>query len=374
MKIRVFTDLRFTANPNPTGVGKHIFQMAQGLANNSSNQVSILAAKDQIAQAEVFSKQLALNQSPTQLPLPWKAADALWTLTGGKAVDAYCPETDWVYCPKNDFIPLRNTKSAITVHGAHELDPSMPLATDMAARLNRVRRRLSYQRIVERSTLVLTVSEFLKAQIIDWFGCDPKKIVVVGNGVEQDYFDAAEKPAGVSGYPTEKPYLVSIGGLNEIDGGDYVLNVAKQLKKVCPELIIRVAGNQHDPELLAIAEQLDNVELLGYVPKERLALLMRDALALLFLTRYETFGIAAIEAMAVGTSVITSGGTAVPETMGDAGLYVSLDAMEITETISKLLNDSELYAMLQSKGFARAQNFTWGACVDRLQAALLAHG
>jgi glycosyltransferase involved in cell wall biosynthesis len=60
--------------------------------------------------------------------------------------------------------------------------------------------------------------------------------------------------------------------------------------------------------------------------------------------------------------------------MGDAGLYVSLDAMEITETISKLLNDSELYAMLQRKGFARSQNFTWGACVDRLQAALLAHG
>jgi glycosyltransferase involved in cell wall biosynthesis len=60
--------------------------------------------------------------------------------------------------------------------------------------------------------------------------------------------------------------------------------------------------------------------------------------------------------------------------MGDAGLYVSLDAMEITETISKLLNDSELYAMLQRKGFARAKNVTWGACVDRLQVALLAHG
>jgi glycosyltransferase involved in cell wall biosynthesis len=323
--------------------------MAQGLANNTGNQVAILAAKDQFLQAERFTKQLDLTQSPTKLPLPWKAAEALWTLTGGAAVDNYCTDTDWVYCPKNDFIPLRNTRLAVTVHGAHELDPNMPQATNIAARLNRVRRRLSYQRIVERSDLVLTVSEFLKTQIIDWFGCDENKIVVVGNGVEQDYFDVAQKPAVVSGYPTEKPYLVSIGGLNEIDGGDYVLNVAKHLKIVCPELIIRVAGNQHEPELLAIAEQLDNVELLGYVPKERLALLMRDAMALLFLTRYETFGIAAIEAMAVGTPVITSGGTAVPEIIGDAGLYVSLDAMEITETTSKLLNDSELYATLQER-------------------------
>ena len=162
MKIRVFTDFRFTANTTPTGVGKHIFQMAQGLANNARNQVSILATKDQMGQAEVLSTQLSLNVPPTQLPLPWKAADALWTLTGGKAVDAYCPDTDWVYCPKNDFIPLRKTKLAITVHGAHELDPQMPQSNDIASRLNRMRRKMSYSRITSRADLILTVSDFLK--------------------------------------------------------------------------------------------------------------------------------------------------------------------------------------------------------------------
>ncbi len=373
MKIRVFTDFRFTANTKPTGVGKHIFQMAQGLTNNASNQVSILATKDQMGQAQAFSTQLSLNAPPTQLPLPWKAAEALWTLTGGKAVDAYCPDTDWVYCPKNDFIPLRKTKLAITVHGAHELDPQMPQPNDIASRLNRIRRKMSYSRITSRADLIVTVSDFLKEQIIDWFDCDENKIVVVGNGVEQDFFDVAQKPAGISGYATDKPYLLSIGGLNEIDGGDNILNVAQQLKKTCPEIIIRVAGNQHESKLLAIAEKLDNVELLGYVPKEQLAPLMHDALALLFLTRYETFGIAAIEAMAAGTPVITSGGTAVPETIGDAGLYVSLDAMETCETIVKLINDPQLYELMQNKGFERAQHFTWNACVDRLHSALLHH-
>ena len=370
MKISVFTDLRFTESTTPTGVGKHIAQMVWGLSRIEGNDISVLAARDQI-RGKALRPTSTLSYLPAQkLPLPWKAAEALWTLAGGPAVDGYCKGADWVYCAKNDFIPLRRTKLAVTIHGAHELDPSMPQQNDWRSKLNRARRLLSYRRIIDRADLVLTVSEFLKAQTIDWFGCDEGKIAVVGNGVEEVFFSAAELPPGVSGRSTDLPYLLCVGGLNVLDGGDRVLDVALLLARTQPEVRIVVAGWQHDEHLLARAHVIPNIELLGYVPAAKLALLMRDAIALLYLTKYETFGIAAAEAMAVGTPVITSGSTAVPEVVGDAGLYVSDDPQNVLDQIRRVLEDSDLCVSLRSAGRGRSREFTWQACVYKLQTAL----
>ena len=258
----------------------------------------------------------------------------------------------------------------MTIHGAHELDPQFPQSDNLNSRLNRIRRRMSYQQIIDRADLILTVSDFLKNQMMDWFGCEENKIAVVGNGVEQDFFAAAELPSGVSGRPTDRPYLLCVGGLNEIDGGNQVIQAAQLLAITHPDIQIVIAGYQHEQKLLEKAQKLSNVELLGYVPAKALAPLMRDALALLYLTKYETFGIAAAESMAVGTPVITSGSTAVPEIVGDAGLYVTDDPHDVMEKISMVINDDKLYKSLHTVSRRRAMAFTWQACVDRLHIAL----
>ena len=84
MKISVFTDLRFTESRTPTGVGKHITQMVKGLARMEGNTISVLASRDQ-ANENALRPKNALSFLPSKrLPLPWKAAEVLWTLTGGQ--------------------------------------------------------------------------------------------------------------------------------------------------------------------------------------------------------------------------------------------------------------------------------------------------
>jgi alpha-1,3-rhamnosyl/mannosyltransferase len=237
-----------------------------------------------------------------------------------------------------------------------------------------MRGQLSYWRITTRATLILTVSEFLKARIVEWFGCDEHKVVVVGNGVESVYFDAALLPQGVSQRPADRPYLLCVGGLNDIDGGGLVLDVAQLLARVHPEVQIVVAGLQHEARHLARARGMSNVELVGYVPAERLALLMRDARALLYLPTYETFGMAAVEAMAAGTPIVTTGGTAIPEIVKGAGLYVSIEPGDILEKVQAVLSDSNLSESLRQAGRLLARNHTWQSCVDRLHSALSNEG
>jgi glycosyltransferase involved in cell wall biosynthesis len=379
MNIRVFTDLRFTTHPKPTGVGKHIFQMVSGLNQIQGNEVSVLATKDQAGHHR--SGSLSFLEA-RHLPVPWKMAEALWTLTGHPLADRWLGDdargsrlqagkTDWIYCPKNDFIPVRSSRVAVTIHGAHELDPQFPQSQSLPARLNRARRRASYRRMLGQADLVLTVSSFLKQQMMDWFDVPEEKFCVVGNGVESEFFSAADQPPGLSGQPTDRPFILCVGGLNELDGGDRILRVAAALQQREPDLRILVAGGDHQPDMLAQASQLQNTERLGYVGAGQLALLMRDAVALFYPTRYETFGIAAAEAMATGTPVITCHSTAVPEVVGGAGLYCAEDNHQLmAEMILDLLTNGATRAHHSAAGRERAQRFTWDACVQRLSKAL----
>ncbi len=368
MNIRVFTDLRFTTHPSPTGVSKHILQMASGLNQIQDNNVSVLAARDQTSHHR--SGCLSFLEA-REMPISWKMSELVWTLTGYPYADRWCGNPDWLYCPKNDFIPVQKSRVAVTIHGAHELDPQLPQSGSLSARLIRLRRITAYGRMLRQASLVLTVSEFLKKQMIDWFKVPEDKFCVVGNGVEQEFFRAAYRPRGASGQPSDRPFVICVGGLNELDGGDRIIRVAKVLRQQTPDLKILVAGCDHNPVLTAKASQLHNVQLLGYVGSERLALLMRDALALFYPTRYETFGIAAAEAMAVGTPVVTCRSTAVPEILGAAGIYTAENSPgEMAGVLQELLNNETLRLHHANVGLERAVKFTWKACLQRLSKAL----
>jgi glycosyltransferase involved in cell wall biosynthesis len=225
--------------------------------------------------------------------------------------------------------------------------------------------------MLQQAAMVLTVSEFLKEQMVRWFQVEPGKFCVVGNGVEPEFFRAADQALGLSGQPPDRPFVLCVGGLNYLDGGDRIIEAARLLRRRMPDLKILVAGGQHEEAMRRAAAELPNITLLGYIPAERLALYMRDSFALFFPTRYETFGIAAAEAMAAGTPVITCRSTAIPEIVGDAGIYVEPDRPEsIIEALTSLQSQPGLRSDLIARGRQRAQAYTWPACVARLQQAL----
>ncbi|MDM3862904.1 MAG: glycosyltransferase family 1 protein [Aphanizomenon gracile PMC644.10] len=102
------------------------------------------------------------------------------------------------------------------------------------------------------------------------------------------------------------------------------------------------------------------VKFLNYVSYDELPIIVNQALALVFPTLWEGFGLPVLEAMACGTPVITSNISSLPEVAGDAAILINpYDAREITAAMQAIINDSELRKQLSEKGLKRVNQFSW---------------
>jgi len=113
---------------------------------------------------------------------------------------------------------------------------------------------------------------------------------------------------------------------------------------------VRVAGGWIGPPQRG-------VEYLGRVSDDELVELYRGAAVYVDTSRYEGFGYQVLEAMACGTPVVATGGTSIPEIVGDAGIVCT--PAELARELRRLLDDKELAADLRRRGVERAAQFTW---------------
>ncbi len=211
------------------------------------------------------------------------------------------------------------------------------------------------KRACRRAARILTVSEFTRTQIADWSGVRAEKVVNVGCGV-----DAAYQPEGdVYGLPFS--YLLCVSNRKKHKNEFRVVEAFA--KAALNEKTHLVFTGEPTADLINWAERWgikSRVDFVGEVPEAQLPSLYRGALALIFPSLYEGFGLPVLEAMACGTPVVTSNVTALPEIAGDAALLVNPTSIdEIAAGIGNITGDDSLRGDLKKKGLARARKFSW---------------
>jgi glycosyltransferase involved in cell wall biosynthesis len=356
---------------NPTGVGKHIIHMTSALAAQPDVSLTLLAPRRSLdAQGRIENCPELARLPLTTLPGSWRLIERTWTLLGRPRVERWAPQADWVYAPAETFVPTRRAKLAVTIHCVNWFERELPWHDEPEIRSRRRRLRLAWRPMLRRADRVLVVSAFLGARMSALFHVEPARLAVVGNGVEEAYFAAADQPVDRATLPTDRPYLLVVGGLTQRKGGPRVLAAARRLIERWPDARVLVAGRS-EPALEREAASVPNVQHLGYVSSSAgLPRLLRGATAMLFLSRYETFGIPAVEAMATGTTPIVSQHAALPEVVGEGGVVVSDDAEAVCDAVLRLRDDESHRARLAAAGRARAAQFTWAACAARVRAAM----
>jgi glycosyltransferase involved in cell wall biosynthesis len=231
--------------------------------------------------------------------------------------------------------------TVLTVH-----DLAILRFPDAFPRWHRLYGRAGLVRVLRAADAIVAVSEFTREETIALAGVPAERIHVVLNGVD-------------SGFAADGPRAE----------GDYVLAVAtleprKNLSRVVEAA--RIAG----VELRVVgARGWGGVDVPGWVgelPDAELAALYRGARCVLYPSLYEGFGLPVLEAMASGTPVVTSRGTAMEEVAGDAAVLVDpFDIGSIADGIAEATNRRDELVPL---GLARARTFTWERAADTVSA------
>jgi glycosyltransferase involved in cell wall biosynthesis len=233
-----------------------------------------------------------------------------------------------------------------------------------------VLKRLYYRFILRRAARaayrVLTISQFSMRRIVDWADIDPARVTNVGCGVDDCY--RPDVPPYSPGYR----YLLCVSNHKAHKNDPRVLEAFAQAA-IDPDIRLIFTGHATDA-LLGRCRQhgvQDRVEFVGRVPEEDLPSLYRGALALVFPSLYEGFGLPVVEAMACGTPVLTSNTTSLPEVAGDATLLVDpLSVNEIAAGIERLCTDVVLRETLRRKGLMQAARFSWSDVAARVETVL----
>ncbi|PSB59032.1 glycosyltransferase family 4 protein [Chamaesiphon polymorphus] len=353
-----------------TGIGKHINQILLGLNHRDEISLKLLFSQQWLQQKQ-------LNPLSPLSPLPFitfpaaeNATERNWKLWGFPRMDRYiADDTDWLYAPMQTYIPVTKCPVAVTLHDIQAFEPNLPWSKTWQHRWFAYKWGQWVRKALTDCRVVFTVSEFSKQRMVDLLGADPRKIEVIGNGVDPSFFEIATIDPASLDRPHESPYIIIVGGLRQKKGADDVLAVAKLLQNQNSDLQIVVAGASEDL-YIAAARDYDNITLLGMVSDRDLPRLLRCASSLLFLSPYEGFGIPALEAMAAGIPSVVSNRASLPEIVGDAGLIVEPTATAaVVELLVELDRNSQFRAEYIHRGHQHAAIYTWSSCVDRLVTA-----
>jgi alpha-1,3-rhamnosyl/mannosyltransferase len=291
-------------------------------------------------------------------------------------VERWSGAVDWVYAPKEQPVATR-ARLAVTIHDILAFEPHLAGFPGSWKPITLLRWRLLIDRILQRADLIATASEFTRRRLIELFTVkNEERLIVIGNGVSACYFEPRQPADNDTlirfGLETEG-YLITVGSLTFRKGGDLLLDLAERL----PWRLV-VTGRRHDPALLERYKTLRQsmpgfpLDLLGYVSDEEQAILVRNALAMVFPSRYEGFGIPVLEAMASGTPVICSRAGALPEVAGNAALFVETSdrVEEWLEVVREVAENSQLRHGLIKDGRQRARQYSWEESGSRLLRAM----
>jgi glycosyltransferase involved in cell wall biosynthesis len=170
-------------------------------------------------------------------------------------------------------------------------------------------------------------------------------------GIDRPYFLLVGERLGVEGYKNTELLFRALHGWRELSGHEVVC-VGGQTY-VEPEL--RLAGPKVRTRRLALSD-------------DELRLAYAGAIALVYPSRYEGFGLPVAEAMACGCPVITTRLASLPEVAGDAALYVDPDDPQGLREALDTVREPDRRATMAATGRSRASAFRW----DRASAALAA--
>ncbi|SPF44632.1 Glycosyl transferase, group 1 [Candidatus Sulfopaludibacter sp. SbA4] len=249
---------------------------------------------------------------------------------------------DLVHGPDFAVPYLPRLPSVLTLH---DLSPWMDERWHHAA--DRVRRRTPVLLELGIATMLITPSEAVRKQAIERFRLRPDRIVAIPEAAAPWF--KWDRPPGLS----SSPYFLFVGTLEPRKNLPALLDAWRHVRRRHPIDLV-IAGRRR-PDFGPLAEE-PGLRLLGEVPDQDLPALYSGALAFVYPSLYEGFGLPVLEAMQCGAPVIAS--PAVAELAGDAAIYAGTSE-ELAHAMHQAIERPEWLADFRARSLSRARLFSW---------------
>jgi glycosyltransferase involved in cell wall biosynthesis len=332
---------------HPTGISTYILNLLPYLSSLSPT----LLISDPIPSYKCYP--IPANQTPEQ-GLRGHFRRFLWTqLELPKIYQALAAQLLFSPLPEAPlFSPCRYVVMAHDLIPLRFPQPNSPLTFYF---------RYYSSQVLKQAEHILCNSTATARDITDFFSIPSAKITPILLSYNAKHFRLLNIPY------KEKycPYFLYLGRHNPYKNLHRLINAFARMSNYhdCQLWLAGPHDRRYTPKLQAQVQELDlgdRVKFLDYVSYDQLPILLNQALALVFPTLWEGFGLPALEAMACGTPVITSNLASLPEVTGDAALLINpYKTEEITAAMEAIANDSKLRSHLSILSLQRASQFSW---------------
>jgi glycosyltransferase involved in cell wall biosynthesis len=246
------------------------------------------------------------------------------------------------------YLPLR--PSVMTLH---DLSPWMDAYWHAEA--DRVRNRTPLLLRLGLATMVITPSEAVRRQALERFRLRANRVVAVPHAAGRNFHPRNLPP--VDAHASRPPYLLYVGTLEPRKNLPLLLDAWREVRKQ-HAIDLMLAGRRREDFQELPAESGLHVE--GLTPEQELPELYSGALAVVYPSYYEGFGLPVLEAMQCGAAVVASRDPAIAEVAGDAAILVDAnDRRGWVEALTLLVGQPDRIRELRKRAIARAALYSW---------------
>lgn len=366
MKIGIDASRAF--QKNKTGIEEYSYQVIKSIRNYLRDDQVVLYCNP------------AINIRPDfNLPAGWKIkylrAPIFWTQIR-LSLEMFFHPVDVLFVPAHT-VPLIHAKNTVvTIHGLeYEFCPKA------YSPFSRFYMRWSIKKSCKWARKIIAVSENTKKDLINLYKVPGEKIDVIYEGIsagQGSAFPSASSADSSRPNLSTGKYLLFIGRLEErknICGIIEAFEVLKEKYNLPHKLILAGKfgyGAENIKDKIENSRYKDDIILPGYISDEEKFALLKKADVFLFPTFYEGFGLPILEAQNVGTPVITSNISSMPEIAGNSAVLVDpKDSSAIAEAAWRLVSDESHKNDIIEKGLVNVKRFSWEKCAGEIAQILM---
>ena len=359
-------DARFAIH-NRRGIGNYALKLIQNLAEiDDRNEYIIYIDKEDVDNILPQKGNFRIKKIFPSNYLVWEQIIL--------PVHATRDGIDILHCTGNTapiFLDKR-IKLVSTIHDVMFLKDyfELPKSASYYQRCGRLYRKAVVPRTISHLSMVLTISEFSKKDIMNHIPqLDNNRIKVVYSAANEG-FGQIDKILALqkikNKFDIDCNYILTLGALDPRKNTEFVIKTFIELKNesnINEKLLIVGVPNWKQTKFYNIVQKSNfkkDIIFTDFISEDDLILLYNGASIFLYPSLYEGFGMPLLEAMACGTPVITSNVTSMPEIAGDAAFLINPNnGQELKAAVMRLLNDENLRNNLITRGLKQAKEYSW---------------